>query len=86
MAPPGTAKGQPVPVWTTASGTLVGPPLEPGQVAGQADLAAVAAITGIGLLYLCEAAAVRKILSRRRMTAWDADWAVTEPLWNRQRW
>lgn len=86
MAPPGTAKGKPVLVWTTKSGTPTGPPLQPGQVAGQADLAAVAAVTGIGVLYLCEAAVVRRILSRRRMAAWDADWAVTEPLWNRQRW
>jgi hypothetical protein len=31
-------------------------------------------------------AAIRQLLNRRRMAAWEADWSVTEPAWNRQRW
>jgi hypothetical protein len=86
MVPPGTAEGSMVPVWTNAAGQATDPPLEPGQVAGQADLAAIGAIAGLAILFTCEAAIVRHALNRRRLAAWDADWAVTAPMWNRQRW
>jgi hypothetical protein len=86
MAPEGSQKGTTVTVWTDSSGALVDAPLQPGQVAAQADLAAVGAVAGIGILYLCEALIISQLLNRRRMTAWDADWALTEPMWNRQRW
>ena len=29
---------------------------------------------------------IRQLLNRRRMAAWEADWIVTAPAWNRQRW
>lgn len=86
MVPVGSRPGTTVTVWTDSSGTLVDPPLQPGQVANQADMAAASAVAGIGILYLCEAVIVRQVLNRRRIAAWDADWALTEPMWNRQRW
>lgn len=86
MVPPGTAKGAAVPIWTNAAGQVTNPPLAPSQIAGQADLASIEAITGIAILFTCEALIVRRSLNRRRMAAWDADWAVTAPMWNRQRW
>jgi hypothetical protein len=82
----GTAKGTTIDVWVGPGGQLASPPLNAGQVAGQADLASTGAIAGLALLYLCEAVVVRQVLARRRLAAWDADWAVTEPAWNRQRW
>jgi len=45
-------------------------------------------VAGIALtvLTLLLAAGVTRILvNRRRMAAWDADWAVTAPMWTRQR-
>jgi hypothetical protein len=86
MAPVGTPKGAMVTVWTNASGALVTAPLEPSQVVGQADMAAAGAVAAIGILYLSGAVVIRRVLNRRRMAAWDADWALTEPMWNRQRW
>jgi hypothetical protein len=86
MVPAGTPKGTTVDVWLDPAGKLTVPPLDPGQVAGQADLASTGAIASIALLYLCEAVVVRQVLNRRRMAAWDAEWAVTGPAWNRQRW
>jgi hypothetical protein len=86
MAPEGSPRGTTVTVWTDSSGALVDPPLQPDQVSDQADLAAAGAIAGIGILYLCEAVIIRQVLHRRRMAAWDADWTLTEPMWNRQRW
>jgi hypothetical protein len=82
MARAGSPKGTTLTVWTDASGALTGPP-EPGQVSAQAEGMAVAAVAGIGVLYLGEAAVVRLVLHRRRMAAWDADWTLTEPTWKR---
>lgn len=84
--PAGARRGATVRVWVNAAGQLVSPPLGPAQIAGQADLASIGTVTGIALLYLCEAVIIREVLNRRRLAAWDADWAVTEPAWNRQRW
>lgn len=86
LAPPGTPRGGAVTVWTDAAGQLSSPPLQPSQVAGQGELAAAGAITGIALLYLGAAVIVRHVLYRRRMSAWEADWVVTARAWNRQRW
>lgn len=86
MAAPGSPKGAAVTVWSDATGHLVSPPLLTSQVAGQADLAGAGAIAGMGALYLGEAAVVRLMVNRRRMADWDADWAVTARVWNRQRW
>jgi hypothetical protein len=85
-APAGAIQGSPVTVWVDQQGRLVSAPLDAGQVAGQADLAGAAAAGGLALLLLVEMAIVRRILDRRRMNAWDADWAVSEPQWNRSRW
>lgn len=86
MVPAGSKAGSTVDVWTDAAGNLVTPPLLASQVAGQGDMAAIGAVTGLGTLYLCEVAIVRRVVNRRRMAAWDADWAVTARVWNRQSW
>ena len=86
MAPAGARKDSGVSVWTDDAGNLASPPLLTSQVAGQGEMAAAGAIAGLGALYLCEAAIVRRMLNRRRMAAWDADWVVTARVWNRQRW
>lgn len=85
-APAGAAKGSLVHVWTDPKGNLTAPPLDAGQIAGQADLGGAAAAGGLALLLLAEAVIVRRILDRRRMSEWDDDWALTEPQWTRSRW
>ncbi len=79
----GSPKGTTLTVWTDASGALTSPPPPPGQASAQAGESAGGAVAGIGVLYLGEAAVVRLVLHRRRMAAWDADWTLTEPTWNR---
>jgi hypothetical protein len=86
LALEGAAKGSSVSVWTDPQGDIVSPPLQPAQVAGQADMAALGTVVGIAVLYLCEAGVVRYVVNRRRLAAWEADWAVTAQVWNRQRW
>ena len=46
----------------------------------------VGAIAGAAVVYIAGAAAIRQLMNRRRMAAWDADWVATAPTWNRQRW
>jgi len=86
VAQAGSKVGSTVTIWTDAAGNLVTPPLLDSQVAGQGDMAAVGVVSGLGALYLCEVAIVRRVVNRRRMAAWDADWVVTARVWNRQRW
>ena len=86
LALAGSPKGTAVTVWTDAQGNLSTPPLLPSQVAGQGDVAALAAIVAVVALYLCATGILRYVMHRRRMAAWDADWAVTAQTWNRQRW
>ena len=85
MATAGSAKGSTVIVWTDAAGNLTNPPLRPSQVSGQGSMAALGAVVGVGVVYLCATVIVRSVLNRRRMAAWAADWAVTARVWNRQR-
>jgi len=82
----GTPRGSSVPVWTDAAGDLTGAPLTPAQVADRADTAAIGAIAGVGVLYLSAAVAARRVLTRRRIAAWHADWEVTARMWSRQSW
>lgn len=86
VAQAGSKVGSTVPIWTDAAGNLVTAPLLASQVAGQGDMAAIGVVSGLGALYLCEVAIVRRVVNRRRMAAWDADWVVTARVWNRQRW
>jgi hypothetical protein len=85
-AEPGNRKGTAVPVWTDGSGYLVSPPLPVSEIASQADAASTGVIVGTGILFVAGAAAIRHLLNRRRMAAWDADWVVTARMWNRQSW
>jgi hypothetical protein len=86
LALEGTPKGSQVSLWADNQGNIVSPPLLPAQVAGQGDVAALGTSVGIAVLYLCEAGIVRYVVNRRRMAAWETDWAVTAQVWNRQRW
>jgi len=83
---PGSPSGTLVSVWTDANGYLVSPPLTVTQVADQTDAAQVAAVGGIIVGYMACTLAIRQLLNRRRMAAWDADWVVTARVWNRQSW
>jgi hypothetical protein len=86
LALAGSPKGTVVTVWTDARGNLSNPPLQPSQIAGQGDVAGLGAIVAVAALYLCATGIVRYGMYRRRMAAWEADWAVTAQMWNRQRW
>jgi hypothetical protein len=83
---PGTPRGTAVPVWTDASGYLASPPLDQSELTSDADAAATGVVLGIVAGCAAGAAGIRQLLNRRRMAAWETDWIVTAPAWNRQRW
>jgi len=85
-AEPGSREGTSISVWTDGNGYLDSPPLDVSEVASQADAATVGVIVASGVVYIVGAAAIKQLLNRRRMAAWDADWVTTAPTWNRQSW
>jgi hypothetical protein len=85
-AEPGSAKGTAVTIWTDSDGYLDNPPLALSEVASQADAATIGVIVASGVVYIVAAAAIRQLFHHRRIAAWDADWVVTAPTWNRQSW
>ena len=85
-AVPGSPQGTLVNVWTDNAGYLISPPLTVTQVADQADAARVTVVGGIIVCYMASTLAIRQLLNRRRMAAWDADWVATARVWNRQTW
>lgn len=86
-AEPGSLKGVAVSVWADdGSGYLESPPLSASEVAGQADAAVAGAFAGIAAVLVAGTGAIRQLMHRRRMAAWEADWLATAPTWNRQSW
>ena len=84
-APVGLRRGGTVTIWTDRSGHVLAPPLRQDQVTSQAVLAAVVAPLVLGLVLVSAGTLTRRILDRRRLAAWDADWRATGPQWSRQR-
>jgi len=71
--------------WIDASGQLTERPRRRSQELGQTVMAAGLAPVVLGLLLGSAGLLAHGVLGRRRMTAWDADWQSTEPLWTRRR-
>ena len=85
-AVPGSHAGTSLTIWTDTNGSLDNPPLPAAEVASQADATRVGVIVVACVLYVAAAAAIRQLMHRRRLAAWEADWVVTAQMWNRQSW
>lgn len=83
--PDGTQRGSTAKIWVEPDGAMAAPPLPVADIAGLADRAGLAAVLLLICLFLTAGCAVRQELNRRRMAAWDTEWAATEPRWNHQR-
>jgi hypothetical protein len=80
-APWGTRVSGTVMIWVDAAGGPTGPPLQPRQIWLRTVLAAALAPVFLGFILLCVGWVAYRVLGRRRLAAWDADWRVTEPQW-----
>lgn len=84
-APPGTRAGSTVAVWIDRSGKPTGPPLPRSAVAARESLAAALTVIALALVLAYCGTVTRRMLDRRRLGAWERDWAATEPRWTRRR-
>lgn len=73
-------------IWVNGSGDVAPPPLPAGQVSRLAGQAAWISVPVLIVVFLALAALIRLVLRRRRLAAWDAEWTVIGPKWNRQPW
>ena len=85
LAPAGAPAGSTVAVWIDASGAVASPPPEHREIVGDVCIAAIIASMVAILLLLESNALARRVLDRRRLNAWDAEWRATGPLWSGRR-
>ena len=83
-APVGSLAGRQVPIWVNHIGQLVYPPIGQGQIASR--VIAVVALTPavLAVLLLGMASLTRRLLDRRRMSTWAAEWSAVEPQWTKR--
>ena len=82
LAPAGARKGTTVRTWIDASGAVTNPPLDHRDIAGEVCIAVIATCLGSWLVLLASSALARRALDRRRLSAWDAEWRASGPLWS----
>jgi hypothetical protein len=75
---PGSRAGTVVTVWAGRTGQLTRSPLTRSQAAIQATCTAAITVPCWGMVLLCLGVLSRRLLDRRRLAAWDADWAAVD--------
>jgi hypothetical protein len=85
LAVAGAHKGSTVRTWIDPSGAVTDPPLDHRVVAGDVLMAVMATLLVSGLLLLATGALARRVLERRRLRAWEAEWRATGPQWSGHR-
>jgi hypothetical protein len=81
----GAHKGSTVRTWIDPSGAVTGPPLDHRVLVGDVWLAVVATCLLSWMLLLAAGVLVRRVLDRRRLRAWEAEWRANGPLWSGHR-
>jgi hypothetical protein len=82
LAAAGALKGSTVRTWIDASGAITDAPLDHRDIAGDVSITVIATCLISGLVLLASSALVRRVLDRRRLSAWDAEWRASGPLWS----
>jgi hypothetical protein len=85
LAVPGARKGSTVRTWIDPSGAVADPPLDHRVIAGDVWMAVTATLLVSGALLLAAAVLARRLLDRRRLRAWEAEWRTSGPLWSGHR-
>ncbi|MFI9803905.1 hypothetical protein ACIHEJ_05960 [Streptomyces sp. NPDC052301] len=80
---PGSRAGTPVTVWTDPQGHLVSRPTSATEAAFRGDLIGILVGVSAAAVPLVGGLALRGRLERRRMAAWDTEWARLGPQWGR---
>jgi len=82
LAIAGARKGSTVRTWIDPSGAVTSPPLDHRDIVGDVLIAVIATCFVSWLVLLASGALVRRALDRRRLSAWDAEWRASGPLWS----
>ncbi|HEY7145955.1 MAG TPA: hypothetical protein VH637_17080 [Streptosporangiaceae bacterium] len=77
--------GDMVRVWVNQSGQLTGPPLSGSQLSMRVTSAIALAPAILATVLLGAGWLARSMLDRRRLAAWESDWAQVAPHWTGQR-
>ncbi|MCW2875294.1 hypothetical protein [Actinacidiphila oryziradicis] len=77
----GQKKGSRTTAWLDSAGRPTGPPVSGARVLSDSLALGFIAGSGAALALLGTRWAVRHTLDRRRLDAWDRDWAEVEPRW-----
>ena len=70
--------------WIDRSGAVVDPPAD-HRVVGYVFSAVMATCQLSWLVLLAAGVLVRRVLDRRRLNAWEAEWRASGPLWSGHR-
>ncbi|MEU3526342.1 hypothetical protein AB0E62_21165 [Streptomyces sp. NPDC038707] len=81
--PSGSGPGTPVTVWTDPRGRIVSRPVTASEAALRATLVGLLVGVSAAAVPCVAGLAVRGRLERRRMRAWDTEWARLGPQWGR---
>lgn len=80
---PGSKAGTPVTVWTDPQGSLVSRPTSAAEAAFRGTLIGCLVGVSSAAVPFVGGLALRARLERRRMDAWDTEWARLGPQWGR---
>ena len=81
----GAPKGSTVRIWTDPAGAITDPPLGRGEIVGDVCIAVMATCLVSWLMLLAAWTLGRHVLDRRRLSAWEAEWRASGPLWSGRR-
>jgi len=79
----GPPAGSTVRLSVNAAGTPIAPPPSPSTLAAREATAVVLTTCALGIAIWCLGRALRWMLDRRRLTAWETGWAAIGPQWTR---
>jgi hypothetical protein len=85
LAAAGARQGSTVRTWIDPSGAVTNPPPGHRVLVGDVWLAVVATCLVPWLVLLAAGTLARRVLDRRRVRAWEAEWRVSGPLWSGHR-
>jgi hypothetical protein len=81
----GARKGSTVQIWTDPAGAITDPPLGHRDVVGDVLVAVMTTCLVSWLVLLAAWTLARRALDRQRLSAWEAEWRASGPLWSDRR-
>jgi hypothetical protein len=81
----GARQGSTVRTWIDPSGAVTDPPADHRVIVGYVFLAVMATCLLSWLVLMAASGLANRALDRRRLSAWEAEWRASGPLWTGHR-